>query len=263
VDGGGLASSPGGGLRKPGVAASLPGILDTAVHSAPLGPFTEPCGEGSQTISGEIANPLVGLSIGDRINVDATDCDNGLGEVINGRMEMTIALVSGDIATEFYLLEIDVRLIDFQVTTATDDVISNGDSRVSIDTLGSPMLVLGISGSSLTNESLSQGIQQLTGFDTSQSVNTGTFPEPYTLSSSGRVNSSQLTGFIDYDTTVTFQGAGEAYPFAGELLITGADGGTIRLIALDETNVRIETDLEGDNIVDMTEDTTWDDVAGT
>ena len=262
VGGSGLASSP-GGYQKPGVQSSIPGVLGRVVQGVPLGPDSYDCGvSGFQTISGDLANPLT-LSVGDRINVDATNCDDGLGEVINGRMEMTVALFSGDILSGLYLMEMDVLLIDFRVTTATNDITSNGDSRVSIDTSGTPMLLLGISGTSLTNVSTAAGTETMTGFDTSQSVNTGTFPEPYTLASSGRVNSSQLTGYFDYATPVTFQGAGGAYPFAGEMLITGEGGGTIRLIALDEVNVRIETDVEGDGTVDSTEDTTWDDIAGT
>ena len=173
-----------------------------------------------RTISGDLANPLT-LSVGDRISVVATNCDNGLGEVVNGRMDMTVALFSGDVLSGLYMLEMDVVLTGFQVTTATDQVTSNGDSRVFIDTTGTPTLVLGIAGDSLTTVSTQYGTQVLTGFDTDQSVNTGVFPEPYTLTSSGRVNSSQLTGFIDYDTTVTFQGAGAGYPFAGELVVTG------------------------------------------
>ena len=261
VGGTGLVSNP-GGYQKPGVQSSLPGLLGRVVQGVPIGPDNYDCSVfGAQTLSGDIASPLT-LSAGDRINVEAFDCDDGLGEVINGRMEMTVALFSGDILGGLYLLEMDVDLINFRVTTATDEVTSNGDSRVSIDTTGTPILLLGISGSSLATTSLSAGTEVLTAFETSQSVNTGVVPEPYTLSSSGRVNSSQLSGYVDFSTPVTFQGAGAGYPFAGELLITGANGGTIRLIALDDVNVRIETDIEGDGVVDASEDTTWADIAG-
>ena len=85
--------------------------------------------------------------------------------------------------------------------------------------------------------------------------------EPCTLSASGTINSTQLTGEIDYTSPVTFQGAGAAYPFAGQMLVTGANSGTVRLIALDEINVRIETDTNGDGALELSEVTTWDDIA--
>ena len=121
-------------------------------------------------------------------------------------------------------------------------------------------VVMSVSGSALTTVTAA-GTEVLTNFSTAQTVDTSVFPEPYTLTSSGNVDSSRLAGSISYSTPVTFQGAGGAYPFAGELLVAGANNATIRLIALDATTVRIETDADGDGIVDTTEETTWDDIA--
>jgi len=258
VGGAGVASSPGGGLQKP--AASKPGALSSIMQKVPLGPDTYDCGvSGTQTISGDLAS-LLTLTVGDQINVDAVDCDDGLGEVINGRMEMTVATFSGDLVLGLYLLEMDVLLIDFEVATATDTVVSNGDSRVSLDTTGNPMIAMGISGLSMTTVSNTTTLI-MTNFDNAQTVNTSTVPEPYTLIASGTVDSSDLGGIISYTTPFMFQGAGADYPFAGEMLIEGADGATIRLIALDTVNVRIETDTNGDGMVDFTENTTWADIA--
>jgi hypothetical protein len=258
VGGGGIASSPGSGLQKP--AGRSPGALSSILQKVPLGPDTYDCGvSGTQTISGELAS-LFTLSVGDQINVDAVDCDDGLGEVINGRMEMTVATFSGDLALGLYLLEMDVLLIDFEVATATDTVLSNGDSRVSLDTTGTPMISMGISGNSLTTIT-NTTTMIMSNFGNSQTVDTSTIPEPYTLDASGTVDSSELGGIISYSTAVTFQGAGGDYPFAGQMLIEGADGATIRLIALDAINVRIETDTDGDGTVDFTENTTWADIA--
>ena len=255
----GVAGSP-GGFQKPGIESSLSGMLTRAIQKVPLGPDVYDCGvSGTQTISGELAD-IFTLSAGDQINVDATDCDDGLGEVVNGRMEMTIATFSGDLLAGMYLLEVDVLLIDFEVATATDTVLTNGDSTVSIDTTGMPLVAMSISGTSLTNASLTS-TETLTGFTTYQTVDTSVMPEPYTLEATGTVDSSQLSGSISYSTPVTFQGAGAAYPYAGEMFIVGANDATIRLIALDEVNVRIETDTDGDGMVDATEDTTWADIA--
>jgi hypothetical protein len=81
------------------------------------------------------------------------------------------------------------------------------------------------------------------------------------MDTSGTVDSTDLGGIIDYSTPVTFQGAGDGYPFAGELLIVGANNASIRLVALDDTNVRLDTDIDGDGEVDESETTTWDDIA--
>ncbi|MDH3441290.1 MAG: hypothetical protein OEM63_11095, partial [Gammaproteobacteria bacterium] len=91
----GIAGSPGGGFQKPGAQGASPGALSGILQKIPLGPDTYDCGVGgTQTISGDLAS-LFTLTVGDQINVDAVDCDDGLGEVINGRMEMTVATFSG------------------------------------------------------------------------------------------------------------------------------------------------------------------------
>lgn len=269
VGGAGIAGTPGGGFQKPDAGQIMAGALAKFAAKVPLGPDTYDCGIdpgfGTQTISGEIADPFAllegTLSPGDQINIDFMNCDEGLDEVLNGRLEMTVVSFSGDLlVSAAYLMVMDVNLVDFEVTSGVDTVLSNGDSRVTVDTTGAPLVAMSINGSTLTTATTA-GTEVLTSFSTAQTVDTSVFPEPYTLMSSGNVDSTRLDGSIRYSTPVTFQGAGGSYPFAGELLVTGANNATIRLIALDATSVRIETDADGDGMVDTTEDTTWEDVA--
>jgi hypothetical protein len=259
VGGSGIAMSPGNDFTKPYAGNAASRVLTRFMQKDPFGPFVSDCfAGGTETVSGTMAVPGT-LTAGDTINVDYLDCVSEFDETLNGRMEMTILIFSGDILFGPFLLDTNVLLIDFEVDTAQDSILSNGDARVALDTTGSPVVLLSISGNSLTTASLAS-TETLTKYATSQTVDT-TPPEAYTLNSSGTVNSSQLTGFINYATPVTFQGHGTGYPFAGELLVTGAGNATIRLVALDDTNVRIETDTNGDGIVDSSEDTTWDDIA--
>ena len=138
----GIASTSSGDSQKPDVQNPLSGMLTGALQKVPLGPDTFPCAvSGTTTISGELAS-LFTLTAGDRINVYAMDCDDGLGEVVNGRMEMTVAAFTGDLVLGTYLLEMTVLLIDFEVVTALDTILSNGDSSVSIDTNGNPLIVM-------------------------------------------------------------------------------------------------------------------------
>ena len=263
VDGSPVGSNTGSGLQKPAGYEPGAAALVRYLQKVPLGPDTYDCGvSGTQTISGEISNifDFSGLSAGDRINVEATECDDGLGEVVNGRIEMTVVSFSGDLTTGLYQLEMAVQLIDFEVTTAADSILSNGDATVWLDTMGNPLFEMSVSGSSLTTV-YAAGTDVLTDFMTLQTVDASVLPEPYTLSAAGTVDSSRLAGSIDFSTPVTFQGAGATYPYAGELLVTGAGGATVRLIALTDQSVRIETDTDGDGTVDGTEDTTWDDIA--
>ncbi len=261
VDNSGVASTSPGNLQKPNVQDPMSGMLARILQKVPLGPDTFPCGiSGTTTISGELAS-LFTLTAGDQINVEAAACDDGLGEVVSGRMEMTVAAFTGDLLSGTYLLEMHVLLIDFEVETVLDTILSNGDSIVSIDTNGNPLISMSISGNSMTTVS-TVSTETISAFLTSRTVDTSVIlAEPYTLSASGTIASSLLAGEITYTTPTTFQGTGTAYPFAGAMLITGANNATVRLIALDEINVRIETDTDGNGTVDATEDTTWADIA--
>jgi hypothetical protein len=260
IGGAGIAAAPSGGFSKPFSDESMASTVTRFVFADPIGPLVSQCaGGGTETTTGNLANPLT-ISAQDTINVDYADCDSGFGEVLNGRMEMTITVFSGDLFLGLFLLETDVRLINFAATIGAETLLSNGDSHVSLDTTGIPSVLMSISGNSLTSVS-GTSTETLRNFSTSQTVDTSVFPEPFTLNSSGTVDSTQLSGFISFTTPVTFQGTGPDYPFAGELVVTGDGNATIRLIALDAINVRIETDSDGDGTPETTEDTTWDDIS--
>ena len=262
VGGPGTTSSP-GGVQKPALPAGFAGVMDTVIRKVPVVDVTG-CGidgtTGTQTTTIDFATPGT-LTAGDTIVIEFDNCDQGLGEVLNGRIEMTVVTFSGDLlVTGLYQLEMDVQLVDFRVTTATDEILQNGDSTVTLDNTGMPIVTVGISGNSLATVT-STTTQIISNFSTAQTVDTSVVPEPYTMDTAGTVDSTALGGMIDYTTPVTFQGAGDGYPFAGELLVTGAENASIRLVALDDTNVRIDTDTDGDGIVDNSETTTWDDIA--
>lgn len=259
---GGIAVVPSDNLAKLSLAPTAGAVLQRVLQKVPFGPDTQPCGvDGTVTLSGNIANPLT-LTAGDEIIAVSADCDDGLGEVINGTMRLVIDTFSGDLFTGFYLLVVHVELTDFEVQDATDTVTSNGAATVSIDTSGMPLVSLSIAGDELTNEWPGRS-ESIHDFVTAQTVDTSVVPEPYTLDASGTLDSSELDGAIDYSSPVMFQGLGATYPYTGELLVEGANGATIRLVTLDESTVRIDTDTNGDGVVDMNETTTWVDlVAG-
>ena len=77
----------------------------------------------------------------------------------------------------------------------------------------------------------------------------------------GTLDTTALSGSIDYDTPVTFEGDNFGNPHTGELLVTG-DNSSARLIAIDSTDVRIEIDSDGDGDIDETLFLTWEELAG-
>ncbi len=257
---GGIAVGPSDNLAKPSLAPASGSVVQQVLRKVPFGPDIQPCGvDGTVTLSGNIVNPLT-LTAGDEIVAVSADCDDGLGEIINGTMRLAIETFSGDLFTGLYLLVVDVELIDFEVQGAMNTVTSNGFATVTIDTSGLPLVSLSIAGDELTNEWPSRS-ESIYNFITSQTVDTSIVPEPYTIDASGTLDSSELGGAIQYSSPLMFQGLGAAYPYTGELLVKGANGASVRLVTLDESTVRIDTDTNGDGVVDLNETTTWVDLA--
>ncbi len=235
------------------VFAELQQTAQTVANGIPIQPVTSDCpGGGTITMSGEVADPQT-LSQGDSFTLVFDMCNQGDGATINGSFTMTVFSLQGDLTTEQFVLVMDMVISDFQVMEGGEMASGNGDIRLRLDTTAPPVTVVTSSGSSVT---LSGGgvTQTMTNFSVRVAKDEGVFPVAGTLETSGAITSTAFEGEVTFSTPVPFQAMGDEYPFTGELLITGADGATIRLIALDSVNVRLEIDTPE---AFVTIDTTW------
>ena len=76
-------------------------------------------------------------------------------------------------------------------------------------------------------------------------------------SGTGTLEGSGFEGAVDFVTVVPFVATGADYPASGEVLITGASGATIRATALDADTLQLAIDLDGDSVVDETQQIPW------
>lgn len=263
---GGLGSLSGNGLilgDGPGGVAKLGNTLSNAAKTGagssrvPIPAETTACAaSGTVTISGDIADPFTPtLSPGDYFVADYEACDEGTGGVIDGGMRLDINSFSGDFLTALFEMNVTMTLTNLQVTAGQDVVTSHGDATVALNTLNSPAVSTSLSGNSMRIDA-NAASDSLTNYRSATTVDGGQVPAPYTMTSSGTLDSTQLPGIIRYSTPVVFQGFGSDYPSSGEFLVTGSSS-SLRLIALDNVNVVIELDTNGDGTVDETIPTTW------
>jgi len=80
----------------------------------------------------------------------------------------------------------------------------------------------------------------------------------YTHDMNATVSSSEIGGSVTIVTDATFQGVDPNDPFTGQATITGANNSSVTLIAMDEVNVTLEVDADGDAIPEDIIPTTWD-----
>lgn len=217
---------------------------------------------GTMSVSADIQNPET-LSAGDSFSLSYADCDFGEGVLANGGIGFRVTSFQGDLNGDQVNVGFDLDITNLRIAEVGDDVTINGDLSMSLD-ISATATSVALSGDSL---SVSDGIDSysLANWSTTVSVDLSSFPEAFTMRSSGFLMSSQFDGEVQFSTTVAMQGNGEGNPFTGEFVVTGANGATITVIPMDAQTVRLELDLDGDGAVDTdgVRDTTWQELLNT
>lgn len=266
----GLTAGSAGGLSKPEMDAQIGGVLGRIMQKILLAPVETICGSGpgKVTVTFDVVDPLVlasgAFSAGDTILVEYVNCDEGFGEVIDGTIDFIVDAFTGNIVDSAYDVTMTAELMNFQVTTSADALTSNGDATASLNTLVPSFASASVSGNMMTTDTNSSS-EVLTAYTSSQTVNAGLDPAPYTMNASGTLDSSQLTGTITYLTEKAFEGFDVNYPNKGELLVS-AESGSARLVAqINGVDVHIEiySNTTGTGTPDQTIMTTWAELTGT
>jgi len=248
------------------VASSKPGNLGSGIiakpggsngwSQVPFGPETTRCDvDGSVTLSGDIANPLT-VTEGDFLDYDWDNCNDGLGQVVDGFIGMTFTDFEGNLLSGRILLGIALDLDAFQVTESAEFNLTDGGMALTIDSRTDPNTIVTTRGSSLVVSDMA-GTETLTNFASTVTENTGVAPSNFTTDATGTVSSTLFSGAVNYEMAAAFMSTGEEYPYAGEMVVTGTSNARIRIIALSAVSVRIQADYDGDGAPDATIDTTW------
>ena len=257
----GIVAGAPSGVNKVSSILSPSSKTTSRTIRVPIPPTEAPCDvSGSVTISGDIADIITPtLSPGDFFDIEFNLCDDGLGDVTNGDLHFDVDAFSGDFLGGLYDMTMTLSLDNFQVTTSEDTLTSNGGATVTLNTANSPSVSASVSGTSITVDTNTSS-ETLTCFLSTQTRNGGEVPSPFTMTASGTLDTTQISGSVRYSTPVTFSGFDNDYPGVGQFLVTG-NSSSARLIVEDNVNVRIELDTDGDGEVNETINTTWAELA--
>ena len=261
----GVLGSPGGALVvQSGASESMTLAKQSAsLQAVSIGPESQPCPfGGSMTISATIENPEV-LTAGDTFSLNYINCNFGEGLVANGGMSFTVTSFSGDMLGEDFSVGFDLDVTGFSMNEGGENVSLDGDISLSM-TMTATSSTVTMSGTSLH---ISNGVDfyDMAEFSTTTTIDMSMFPESFSMTSHGFLMSSDFDGEVEFQTTIALQGSGEGNPVSGEFEVIGADGATVRVIPMDEFNVRVELDLNGDGAVDTdgTIDMSWQEFLDT
>ena len=242
----------------------LPRALARSLREQPseaLGPLTQPCFvAGTLTLSGTLASPG-SLTAGDHIAAVLDNCEDVVGSVGDGRVDLLMRDVEGDPATDIYLLDAYVELAEFVLTERGDSVTADGAFVLTRDSMTYPLVRTRVIGDSLAI-GFGGDVVTLTDFDTeSVEPDRTLLPLIEATTTAGTLSSRLLAGKVDYDTTTPVAGPVGEDPVSGDFVVTGADGATIRVV-VSGASVQLQLEQDGNGGVDEVRVATWADLAG-
>ena len=206
------------------------------------------------------------FSGGDTISIAFAQCKDSAADQIDGTMVFTISSVAS--AT---LSDIDFSgSVAFQGLSVVLGQTSAGiNGSVSVTFVKTSKLLqvaltvgaggLGVSASA---PGYSDSIVYESGMQIATSV-TLALPSTSTVSLNGSFTTSSLNGRVSVSTVQPVSELStDLYPYAGQIIVTGAAGCRLRITVIDATQVQLELDANGDGIYEASTTVPWGALLG-
>lgn len=192
---------------------------------------------------------------GDAVTAFFDNCQEA-SSTTDGAVDALVNSLEGDIAAPPFQLDLNVALTDLTITTGESSAVSEGAITATLASETPDDLTIVLTGDSLatTVDGVATTLSAFT-ITLTDNVVTG----DYTVDANGTLNDDNL-GAFDFAHAAPFAGVGNEFPSSGSLIVTGEGGTSATLTALDNANVRIELDTDGDGEADETIDRTWEEL---
>jgi len=218
-------------------------------------------GRISLTVAQTVIDHIIAgmLASGDTFGFGFEMCEDEPGLIIDGNFDITVRSFSGDILTDLYMLDADLDMNNMAVTFANETDTINADMRMVLDLLSPSIAAMTISGGSIDEQTSTGDSTSMSDFSIATIIDESSADVLIETTGSGALMSSDFDGEVMFNITVTFRSINDENPFEGTLLITGANGSSITLEALDALTARITIDL-GDGSAAIIQDILWIDL---
>lgn len=213
---------------------------------------------GTVRLSGSLSSADT-LTAGDRISAEFNECDDAEDAVLDGSLRIDVTAFSGDIFSDQFLLGAGVTVTGLTIAGDAESATGNGAFNLDLDLTVPLVSDLTMSGELLE---VSSGSDSWVLRDFAVTVlEDGTGVDRVTqYSGTGTLEGAGFEGAVDFVTVVPLVATADAYPGIGEVLIEGANGATIRATVVSTQTIQLAIDLDGDNVVDETQQMPWSTV---
>lgn len=203
-------------------------------------------------------------STGDVLSAIFTACSDVAGEVVSGRMNATYTqVVRSPLAVGANVTLSDLSLADGPRSVAASGTFAFTYQEPSASVATLRMVVANSLALRVTTPVFADTVTMLDGYtiDTAEDFTAvppgGGTPGRSTTTVSGKVSSTAAGGAVQVDTVnETVQYSDDDYPRAGRLNVVGKNG-SLQATALSATQVRIDTDVNGDGQFDANTTVPW------
>lgn len=218
---------------------------------------------GTLTVSAVDADSSGTLTAGDSLTITGNNCnDSSLGS-INGSATMTFSNLSGTLGSSSYSAGLTMTFNNLSMVNGQYNVSMNGATSLSETVTGTNAWTSTFAAPSLTSTATYAGVSRSRTLSSYSATETRSPDATYgyltSFSFAGAVTSSALSSqTVTFNTTTSFvTRGGDAYPFSGVLLITGAAGTQLKLTALSSSQVKQELDANGDGTFESSTTANW------
>jgi hypothetical protein len=245
--------------------SELANFVDGLVDVIETGsPGTFPCpGGGTTDVAITDVAPAMQISAGDVVTMDFHDCIvDVLGQTftVNGRLQFRITSATYPSADAYDIL-LDATFSNLALSAFGTTIYVGGGFTLELETPDGIVFTTVASGSSL------QATFQTGTVAMKNSVSSFLYSEvydddtgDYTITGHGRVYDGAIGGSFDSEVTAPLEGTDPDNPDTGEFNSVGSGNSSVLLFVLDNANVELRVDTNGDGIVDYTIPLTWDEL---
>lgn len=219
---------------------------------------TENCaGGGTMSITETDVNGNKQADAGDSVSLTASNCGFE-GSVFNGGLLLTINSLTGNLEVAPYNASVTLAFGNLSAKSSSSTTTGNGSIVLTINARTSTDQSFALNTASFESSSIYGGAtysRKLTDYTVSVDLRSGSSSTKVdgTLASSAFESKS-----VTVSTSPAFvRSTSQAYPASGQATAIGANGGMVRITAINSTSVNIELDADANGIFETSVTKLW------
>lgn len=247
--------------KLPTYLANAPKVLGAAQATVPAD-----CANGGTFVvtANDADNSGNGVTAGDSVSIAFNNCVTGT-QTANGTLGFNVDSMTGPFGSYPYAGQLTMSFGNLSLTGSGYSLSANGSVTLSTAVNGTNSISESLSAPSFTASASYAGVTRSRSLNGYVLVHDRTpvgasYEDSYegggTVTGSNTL-ASVTVSFITPNATRFIRRAGESYPYTGQMTLTGMNNSRLRITAVDNLNVQLEVDADGNGIYEGSNTVPW------